>query len=88
VSGRREFWLARRGNLADFDNSLVRFFKGGDEDDLARSMLDFIQHPEKRRSLVENASEFIDKNDWNVNREGYLERVARLTNPQPVVDAP
>ena len=66
-----------------FDNSLVRFFKGGDEDDLARCMLDLIQHPEKRRALVENASQFINKNDWNVKKEEYLDLVDRLTNSQP-----
>ena len=67
-----------------FDNSLVRFFKGGDEDDLARCMLDLIQHPEKRRALVENASGFINKNDWNVKKQEYLELVDRLTNSQPL----
>jgi glycosyltransferase involved in cell wall biosynthesis len=66
-----------------FDDSLVRFFKGGDEDDLARCMLDLIQHPEKRRALVEHASQFIEKNDWNMKKEEYLNLVARLTNSEP-----
>jgi glycosyltransferase involved in cell wall biosynthesis len=67
-----------------FDDSLVRFFKGGDADDLARCMLDLIQHPEKRRALVDRASKFIDKNDWSVKKEEYLNLVAHLTNPEPL----
>ena len=46
-------------------------------------MLDLIQHPEKRRALVDHGSEFIDKNDWSVKKEGYLILFARLTNPEP-----
>lgn len=41
-----------------FDSSVVRFFRGEDEEDLAHSMLDLIQHPEKRQTLVEHAQEF------------------------------
>jgi glycosyltransferase involved in cell wall biosynthesis len=64
-----------------FNDSLVRFFKGGDEDDLARCMLDLIQDPEKRRELVRNASEFIGKNDWIAKKQEYLDLVAGLTDP-------
>jgi glycosyltransferase involved in cell wall biosynthesis len=62
-----------------FNDSLVRFFHSGDDEDLARNMLDLIQHPEKRRVLVENTSEFIAKNDWTAKKQEYLELVARLT---------
>lgn len=62
-----------------FDDSLVRFFEGGNEDDLARGMLDLIQHPEKRRALVENATQFVAKNDWTVKKYEYLDLVKRLT---------
>jgi glycosyltransferase involved in cell wall biosynthesis len=62
-----------------FDDSVVRFFRSGDEDDLARCMMDLIEHPEKRRTLVENASEFIAKNDWTVKKREYMELVDRLT---------
>jgi glycosyltransferase involved in cell wall biosynthesis len=62
-----------------FDDSLVKFFNGGDDDDLARGMLDLIQHPEKRRALVSNASNFIDSNDWMAKKQEYLDLVARLT---------
>lgn len=62
-----------------FDDSVVRFFQSGDEDDLARCMIDLIQHPEKRRTLVDNASEFIAKNDWAVKKHEYMELVGSLT---------
>jgi glycosyltransferase involved in cell wall biosynthesis len=61
-----------------FDDSVVRFFRGGDEEDLARCMLDLIQHPEKRQSLVRNASVFIDQNDWAVKKQEYLNLVDNL----------
>jgi len=67
-----------------FNDSLVRFFKGGDENDLAQCMLDLIQHPEKRRALVDNAAGFIQQNDWTIKKGEYLELVARLTGPGSV----
>ena len=62
-----------------FNDSLVRFFEGGNEDDLARCMLDLIQHPEKRRALVEKATDFVVMNDWTVKKFEYLDLVQRLT---------
>jgi glycosyltransferase involved in cell wall biosynthesis len=61
-----------------FNDSLVRFFRGGDSDDLASCMLDLIQHPEKRRALVKHADEFIAQNDWTVKRHEYLDLVDAL----------
>src|SRR5271157_5147101 len=52
-----------------FDDSLVRFFRGDDEKDLARCMLDLIQHPEKRQMLAERAAEFVAINDWALRKE-------------------
>lgn len=63
-----------------FDDSLVRFFRSGDDEDLARCMLDLIQHPEKRRSLVEHATEFIERNDWTAKKQEYLDLVGQLTD--------
>jgi hypothetical protein len=41
-------------------------------------MLDLIQHPEKRRALVENAGRYIAKNDWTVKKHEYLDLVDAL----------
>ena len=55
-----------------FDSSVVRFFRGEDEEDLAQCMLDLIQHPEKRKTLVERAAEFVANNDWALVKEKYF----------------
>jgi len=42
-------------------------------------MLDLIQHPEKRKTLVRKASVFIDQNDWTAKKHEYLNLVDKLT---------
>ena len=44
-----------------FDDSVVRFFPGGEEDDLARCILEMIQDPLKRETLVQNATKFVEQ---------------------------
>jgi len=61
-----------------FDDSVVRFFRGEDEEDLARCMLDLIRHPQKRRELAERAAEFVANNDWAFRKEEYLNLVDGL----------
>ncbi|HUN60370.1 MAG TPA: glycosyltransferase [Candidatus Sulfotelmatobacter sp.] len=61
-----------------FDDSLVRFFRGGDVEDLANCMLDLIEHPEKRTAQAERASEFVARNDWATKKQEYLDLVDRL----------
>src|SRR6266436_263083 len=61
-----------------FDDSLVRFFRAEDEDDLARCILDLIQHPEKRAALVEGATEFVSQNDWAHKKQEYFNLVDGL----------
>src|SRR6266404_859585 len=62
-----------------YDDSVVRFFRAGDAEDLARAMLELIESPQKREALVDNASRFIEENDWNAKQHEYLELVERLT---------
>jgi len=40
------------------------FFRPANEQDLARCMLELIQNPDRRRLQAEQATRFIDKNDW------------------------
>jgi glycosyltransferase involved in cell wall biosynthesis len=61
-----------------FDDSMVRFFQAEDEDDLARCMLDLIQHPQKCAALIERATEFVSQNDWAVKKQEYLNLVDSL----------
>jgi glycosyltransferase involved in cell wall biosynthesis len=61
-----------------FDDSLVKFFTSGDEDDLARCMLEMIEHPEFRDRLIQNANRFVDLVDWTAKQHEYLELVDQL----------
>jgi glycosyltransferase involved in cell wall biosynthesis len=61
-----------------FDDSVVRFFRGEDENDLAHSMLDLIRHREMRLALIERAKEFVARNDWAQKKHEYLNLVDGL----------
>ena len=62
-----------------FDDSIVKFFDGGDSDSLAKSILALAQDRSLRDDLVGNARRFIEHNDWESNQHTYLELVDRLT---------
>jgi glycosyltransferase involved in cell wall biosynthesis len=61
-----------------FDDSVVRFFRGEDEDDLAHSILDLIRHKELRLALIERAAEFVAQNDWAPKKHEYLNLIDGL----------
>jgi len=61
-----------------FDDSIVRFFRAEDEDDLARCILDLIQHADKRVALVECAAKFVSQNDWALKKQDYFNLVDGL----------
>jgi glycosyltransferase involved in cell wall biosynthesis len=63
-----------------FDDSVVRFFRGGEEEDLAHNMLDMIQNADKRRNLVANATQFVDTVDWTAKKHEYLSLVDQLVS--------
>ena len=65
-----------------FDDSIVRFFRAGDEEDLARCLLELIRNPESRRLQAEEASRFIDENDWTSKQHEYLELVDGIVASQ------
>lgn len=62
-----------------FTDSIVQFFRAGDEASLSSSMLELIRNPERRADLVLNASKFIESNDWESNKGRYLNIVDNLT---------
>ncbi len=62
-----------------FDDSLVKFFRSEDEDDLAESMLLLINNEQFRRELISNANEYIEKNNWDVKKKHYFEIVEKIT---------
>jgi glycosyltransferase involved in cell wall biosynthesis len=64
-----------------FNDSLVKFFRAGDDAALAEAMLAMIQNPELRNRLAKNALEFSKDFDWETNKDIYLEIVNRLVAP-------
>ena len=70
-----------------FDASVVKFFRGGDEQDLARSMLLLIKNPEVRTTLANEAFKLVEWNNWDTMKKDYLALVDSLVgewpNPEP-----
>lgn len=58
-----------------FNDSLVKFFKPEDEDDMAESMLMLINDPGLRQRLAANSFEYINENTWEVKKLEYLNLV-------------
>ena len=63
-----------------FNDSLVRFFRCGDEEDLAAAMLQLIEDPMLRHQLALNGLEFASLNDWENKKHLYLDIVDSLTS--------
>jgi glycosyltransferase involved in cell wall biosynthesis len=61
-----------------FNDAIARFFKGGDERDLAQAMLALIRQPELRRQLATNALHFVESNNWGQMKVQYLALVDSL----------
>jgi glycosyltransferase involved in cell wall biosynthesis len=64
-----------------FNDSVVKFFRAGDDADLADAMLAMIRNPEARNRMAQNALEFAGKYDWESNKDKYLDIVRLLTAP-------
>ena len=74
-----------------FDNSVVKFFHANDERSLADAILLMIKNPELRRKYTRNASEFVLKYSWDVNKSTYLDLVNSLvqsSNSRVVTEKP
>ena len=63
-----------------FDDSVVRFFESGNEDDLAKAMLDLMKNRELRERLVRNANEYVARNNWDTRKQKYLSLVDSLVS--------
>jgi glycosyltransferase involved in cell wall biosynthesis len=55
-----------------FDDSVVRFFRAGDEKSLADAMLHLIKNSEFRESLAQNATKFVAQYLWLEHEAMYL----------------
>jgi glycosyltransferase involved in cell wall biosynthesis len=61
-----------------FDESVVQFFKSGDESDLARCMLLLIEDTSLRQKMLMNSQQFVQDYVWEKRKGEYLELVDRL----------
>ena len=62
-----------------FDDSVVKFFRGGDEHDLADAMLLLFKDAALRGRLAQNAAAYVGSNNWDVKKVIYLGLVDSLT---------
>jgi glycosyltransferase involved in cell wall biosynthesis len=63
-----------------FNESLVRFFKSGDEVDLARVMVDAYNNRKLNNQLASRALEYAQQNSWGQKSGEYMAIVKRLVN--------
>lgn len=61
-----------------FDESMVKFFKSEDEEDLARCVILLRKEKKLRENLVQNAFKYIEGNSWNNKKQEYLNIVDTL----------
>ena len=63
-----------------FNGSVVQFFRGEDERDLARCMLLLIEDEILRKEFVQRGVEFVIDFSWEKKKDEYLQLVERLTH--------
>jgi glycosyltransferase involved in cell wall biosynthesis len=61
-----------------FDESVVRFFRSGDADDLARQMLEILHNGELSKAMVARAVGYATRNCWENRKDDYLYMVDSL----------
>jgi glycosyltransferase involved in cell wall biosynthesis len=70
-----------RTNKHYFTESVVRFCRGGDAQDLAQSILALHQDQEATSRMVEDATAFVRQYQWEAQSSIYLNLVDALTGP-------
>jgi len=61
-----------------FGESVVRFFRSEDVDDLARQMIEVLHNRELSRSMVARGVEYAENNSWGKRKTDYLGLVDSL----------
>lgn len=61
-----------------FDESIVRFFKSEDIEELAKEMVTMIKNRDLRNSYREKASKFIEENNWGKKKVEYFTLINTL----------
>jgi glycosyltransferase involved in cell wall biosynthesis len=66
-----------------FNDTQVRFFTPGDENDMARAMVDIARQPALRQKLIQNGLAYAERNQWETKKQEYLDLVDALVARQP-----
>jgi glycosyltransferase involved in cell wall biosynthesis len=70
-----------------FDNSLVKFFRAEDDNDLAAAMLSLIRNPEQRLQLANNGLRYVGESNWNAKKSIYFDIISSLLSGTTATEA-
>jgi glycosyltransferase involved in cell wall biosynthesis len=77
-----------RTNKYYFNESVVRFCRGGNAEDFAQSILAVYQNKQATNRMVHAASELVRGYEWDVQKLIYLKLVDSLTQPSKKIQRP
>jgi glycosyltransferase involved in cell wall biosynthesis len=77
-----------RTNKYYFNESVVRFCRGGNAEDFAQSILAVYQNKQATSRMVHAASELVRGYEWDVQKLIYLKLVDSLTQPSKKIQRP
>jgi glycosyltransferase involved in cell wall biosynthesis len=62
-----------------FQEGVVHFFPSGDPQAMAQAMLDVINNPDLRESLITRGYEYVEQNGWGQKKKEYLDLIDALS---------
>lgn len=62
-----------------FEEGVVHFFPSGDSEAMAEAMLDVVNNPLLRASLVARGYEYVERNGWREKKKEYLDLIDSLS---------
>ena len=62
-----------------FDEGVVHFFPSGDSEAMAQAMLDVINNPDLRESLIKRGYDYVEHNGWGGKKREYLDLIDSLS---------
>ena len=67
-----------------FDDSVVRFFESGNEEELAQAMYEVLTDSQLRVSMLRNANKYVARHSWGRHKSRYLQLVDTLIARQSI----
>jgi glycosyltransferase involved in cell wall biosynthesis/peptidoglycan/xylan/chitin deacetylase (PgdA/CDA1 family) len=62
-----------------FEEGIVHFFPSGNSRAMAQAMLDVINNPDLRASLIARGYEYVERNDWAQKKQAYTDLIDSLS---------